>query len=162
MRAHHRRQVTLHKRVPSKRTERAEAELPVGDLLRQAGLKHTQQRQWVIEVLRQARRSGEHLSAQSIHERLPTGGRKVPLATVYRILSNLEAGSIVDHQRLGSGATVYEVTGGDHHDHIVCIRTGSVSEFQNADDERRFRKLAADRGCDLVDYRLTLYVRPRR
>jgi Fur family ferric uptake transcriptional regulator len=57
---------------------------------------------------------------------------------------------------------VFELEKGDHHDHIVCMETGEVIEFYDDVIETRQRQLVEDRGFDLVDHSLVLYVRPKK
>ena len=49
---------------------------------------------------------------------------------------------------------------GEHHDHMVCVETGDVTEFINDDIERLQKEIAAEHGYELIDHSLVLYVKP--
>jgi Fur family transcriptional regulator, ferric uptake regulator len=57
---------------------------------------------------------------------------------------------------------VYELDRGGHHDHMVCLDSGKVIEFESPEIERLQREIAASHGFELEDHRLVLYVRPQR
>ena len=63
-------------------------------------------------------------------------------------------------QNFENGHSVYELTPNDHHDHMVCLKTGKVIEFTNEIIEEQQEKLAEERGYKIVDHRLVLYVEP--
>lgn len=115
----------------------------------------------MIDLLQRAQASGEPVSAQRLHERLGASGREVSLSTIYRALSSLERHGLIYPYRLASGATAYAlVQAGQRHDRIVCVQTGVTHTFCNPEAAHRLQMLAAEYGGELVDYQLTLYVRP--
>ena len=87
-------------------------------------------------------------------------GDEVGLATVYRVLTQFESAGILLKQNFENGHSVYELTPNDHHDHMVCLKTGKVIEFTNEIIEEQQEKLASERGYKIVDHRLVLYVEP--
>ena len=56
---------------------------------------------------------------------------------------------------------MFELSRGDHHDHMVCIDSDEVVEFTDSVIEERQRQIAADHGYELVDHSLVLYVRKK-
>jgi Fur family ferric uptake transcriptional regulator len=48
----------------------------------------------------------------------------------------------------------------DHHDHMVCMETGKVIEFNDQIIEEKQEELAKSLGYKIVDHRLVLYVEP--
>ena len=82
------------------------------------------------------------------------------LATVYRVLTQFESAGILLKQNFENGHSVYELTPNDHHDHMVCLKTGKVIEFTNEIIEEQQEKLAAESGYKIVDHKLVLYVEP--
>jgi len=58
------------------------------------------------------------------------------------------------------GHAVFEMAGDDHHDHMICSKTGQVIEFVDEVIEERQKKIAEDHGFELVDHSLILYVKP--
>jgi hypothetical protein len=50
------------------------------------------------------------------------------------------------------GKSIFELNEGDKHDHIVCVNTGKVVEFHDAEIEKRILKIVKDHGFELVDH----------
>ena len=126
--------------------------------LREAGLKVTLQRIRILEIVEES--DPKHLSADEVYKKLVEAGDEVGLATVYRVLTQFESAGILLKQNFENGHSVYELTPNDHHDHMVCLKTGKVIEFTNEIIEEQQEKLASERGYKIVDHRLVLYVEP--
>ena len=45
---------------------------------------------------------------------------------------------------------------------MVCVETGTVIEFSNAEIERLQAEIAAEHGYDIEDHGLVIYVRPSK
>ena len=127
--------------------------------LRKAGLKVTHPRMRILELLEQLRR---HLTAEDIYRHLLEQGDEIGLATVYRVLTQFEAAGLVLKHNFEGGHAVYELDGGEHHDHMVDVETGKVVEFHSDEIEELQRKIAAERGYEIQDHALVLYVRKLR
>lgn len=131
--------------------------------LKQAGLKVTLPRVKILEILDSAVTSkNQHLSAEDVYKILLNSGDDVGLATVYRVLTQFEAAGLVERHNFEGGHSVFELAKDDHHDHMVCMETGSVIEFYDANIERLQREAAAAKGYDLIDHSLVLYVKPKK
>lgn len=126
--------------------------------LRNAGLKVTQPRMRILEILEQAR--PRHMTAEDIYRTLIEHGDDIGLATVYRVLTQFEAAGLVMKHNFEGGQAVFELDRGEHHDHMVCTETGKVIEFYSEDIERLQREIAAKHGYTIEDHSLVLYVRP--
>ena len=130
------------------------------DDLRKAGLKVTQPRTRILELLEH---SGiRHLSAEDIYRRLLEKGEDIGLATVYRVLTQFEAAGLVLKHNFEGGQAVYELDHGQHHDHMVDMETGKVIEFTSPEIERLQHEIAAKHGFEIEDHSLVLYVRARK
>ena len=70
------------------------------------------------------------------------------------------AGMVVRHN-FETGHSVFELAKGDHHDHMVCMDSGEVIEFVDPIIEKRQHELVAERGYELVDHSLVLYVKKK-
>ena len=126
--------------------------------LREAGLKVTLPRIRILEIFEES--DTKHLSADEVYKKLVEAGDEVGLATVYRVLTQFESAGILLKQNFENGHSVYELTPNDHHDHMVCLKTGKVIEFTNEIIEEQQEKLAAESGYKIVDHKLVLYVEP--
>ena len=102
-----------------------------------------------------------HLSAEDVYKILLEQGEEVGLATVYRVLTQFESAGLVMRHNFDSGHSVFELDRGEHHDHMVCLNTGDVIEFQNEEIERLQKEIANKHGYELVEHSLVLYVKPK-
>lgn len=123
--------------------------------LRSVGLKATLPRMQVMEIFRQS--PSRHLHAEEIYRRLGEQKTDVGLATVYRVLSQLEAAGLLLRQTFESGKAVFELNEGPHHDHLICLQCGRVDEFSNEHIEALQHQVAQTLGYRLAEHRLALY-----
>ncbi|MCL1886713.1 MAG: ferric iron uptake transcriptional regulator [Betaproteobacteria bacterium] len=123
--------------------------------LKASGLKATQPRLKILEIFQQ--NPVRHLSAEDIFRLLIADNLEIGLATVYRVLTQFEQAGLLTRNYFETGKAVYELNEGVHHDHIVCLRCGRVEEFHDDQIEARQRKMARDRGFEMVDHALALY-----
>lgn len=125
------------------------------DELKSTGLKATIPRLKILEVFQ---RGGQrHMSAEDVFRVLLQERADVGLATVYRVLSQFEQASILNRSQFEGGKSVYELNGGQHHDHIVCLDCGQVEEFYDAEIELRQQAVAKLKGFTITDHALSLY-----
>lgn len=127
--------------------------------LRDAGLKVTGPRIMILNVLENS--ADPHMSAEDVYRALLEQGRDIGIATVYRVLTQFEAAGLVKRHNFDTGPALYEMERGEHHDHMVCMKTNQVIEFQNEEIERLQKKIASDAGFELVGHTLILYVKPK-
>lgn len=130
--------------------------------LRKVGLKVTLPRVKILQLLESAEEQNQHLSAEDVYKALMETGEDVGLATVYRVLTQFESAGLVSRLNFETGHSVFELAKGDHHDHMVCVETGDVVEFVDEVIEKRQRELVDERGYELVDHSLVLYVKPKK
>jgi Fur family transcriptional regulator, ferric uptake regulator len=149
--------------MPDIKTQRSPDE-PVPDVdgihsesddLRSAGLKVTAPRRKILEIL--TRSAKRHLSAEAIYRLLLDSHEDIGLATVYRVLSQLEAAGLVTRHHFEGGTSVFELNEGAHHDHMVCLSCGRVEEFVDPKIEERQVVAAKSLGYALCDHSLILY-----
>ena len=129
-----------------------------GDL-RKAGLKVTQPRKRILELLEET--GSKHLTADDIYRIFMQSGEDIGLATVYRVLNQFETAGLVVKHNFEGGQAYYELDSGDHHDHMVCVKTGKVIEFVNEEIENLQKKIADEHGFEIVDHSLVIYVQPK-
>ena len=126
--------------------------------LRKAGLKVTLPRVKILQILENS--EGKHMSAEDVYKALLEAEEDVGLATVYRVLTQFEGAGLVVRHNFDSGHSVFELSRGEHHDHMVCTETGKIIEFVDESIEKRQREIAKKHGYEIVDHNLVLYVRP--
>ena len=128
--------------------------------LRKVGLKVTQPRKRILDLLEEV--GNKHVTADDIYRVLIQAGEDIGLATVYRVLNQFEAAGLVVKHNFEGGQAYYELDSGDHHDHMVCVETGKVIEFSNAEIEKLQADIASKHGYDIEDHSLVIYVRPKK
>ena len=120
----------------------------------QKGVRLTDQRKLVAKVMSE---SEDHPDVDELHKRINKLDPKISIATVYRTVKLFEeAGIVAKHDFKGNKAR-YEQTTQEHHDHLIDINTGEITEFVNEDIEKLQKKVAEKLGYKLVDHRLELY-----
>lgn len=124
--------------------------------LRKAGLKVTLPRVKIYQILERAG-EGDHFSAEDIYKQLMEQGEDVGLATVYRVLTQFEAAGLVSRHHFEGGHSVFELARDDHHDHMVCVKTGIVREFNDPRLDALLDEIAERMGFTITDRTLYLY-----
>ena len=118
------------------------------------GVRLTEQRKLVAKIMSE---SHDHLDVDELHKRVNKFDSKISIATVYRTVKLFEeAGVVAKHDFKGNKAR-YEQAPHDHHDHLIDINTGEITEFVDEDIEKLQKKVAEKLGYKLVDHRLELY-----
>jgi len=118
------------------------------------GVRLTDQRKLIAKVMSE---SDDHPDVDGLHKRVNKIDFKISIATVYRTVKLFEeAGIVAKHDFKGTKAR-YEEVAQEHHDHLIDINTGEITEFVNEDIEKLQEKVAAKLGYKLVDHRLELY-----
>ncbi|MEE9287869.1 MAG: ferric iron uptake transcriptional regulator [Gammaproteobacteria bacterium] len=125
--------------------------------LKKAGLKATLPRIRILQILENGKQ--RHMSAEDVYKALLEAGEDVGLATIYRVLTQFEAASLVTRHHFEGGHSVFELKQGPHHDHIMCIQCGKIVEFVDDIIEERQRVMAEQSGFDIEDHSLILYGR---
>lgn len=125
-------------------------------LLKANNLKFTIQREVILEMLYN---SDEHLTPEALHHLIQ---EKHPdlntgIATVYRTLSLLEDSEMVTSLSFGAQGKKYELGAKDHHDHIICTKCGSISEFVDEEIELRQKKIAEELGFAMQEHSMQIY-----
>ncbi len=123
--------------------------------LKKAGLKVTLPRMKILEILEN--NAKRHMSAEDIYKVLLEADEEIGLATVYRVLTQFEAAGLVARHHFEGGQAVFEINGGEHHDHLVCVKCGRVVEFMDKTIEQRQESVAESHGFELTDHNMILY-----
>lgn len=123
--------------------------------LKKAGLKVTLPRLKILKVLESS--ENKHMTAEGIYKMFIEQGDDIGIATVYRVLTQFETSGIVSRHRFDNDSSVFELCGGPHHDHLICVDCGKVVEFVDEVVERRQESLAKENGFEITDHSLTIY-----
>ena len=118
------------------------------------GVRLTEQRKLVAKVMSGSK---DHPDVDELHKRVSKLDSKISIATVYRTVKLFEESGIVAKHDFKGNKARYEETTQEHHDHLIDINTGEITEFVNDDIEKLQKKVAEKLGYKLVDHRLELY-----
>lgn len=122
--------------------------------LKEAGLKTTLPRLRILSVLEGAK---GHFTAEDVYKNLLDAGEEIAFATVYRVLTQFENAGLVLRHNFEGGRSVFELDDGQHHDHMVCVKCTTVTEFYDAKIEERQSIVAEKHNFKLEDHSLYLY-----
>ena len=119
------------------------------------GLRSTDQRRLIVETYF---RCENHVSIEELLARVRTKDRRVGYATVYRTLKLLAECGVANERRFGDGLTRYELADdASHHDHLICLECGGITEFEEPRIEELQDRVAAKYGFRLRSHKHELY-----
>ncbi len=125
--------------------------------LKQAGLKVTRPRMKILALLENTKK--RHLTAEDVYKILLEQKSDIGLATVYRVLTQFETAGLITRHHFEGAQSVFELTQEEHHDHMICLKTGKIVEFYDEVIEQRQREIAAEHGFEITDHTMILYGR---
>ena len=117
-------------------------------------VKLTDQRKIIAQVMSD---SSDHPDVDELYKRVSKIDSKISIATVYRTVKLFEEVGILAKHDFKGGKARYEELSEGHHDHLIDIKTGEITEFVDEDIEKLQKKVAEKYGYDLVDHKLELY-----
>lgn len=125
--------------------------------LERKDLLYTDQREAILETLLAAER---HLSQEEIYASVrPRGIGKV---TVFRTLKLLLESGLAAEVTGSGGRTLFEVKlDRPHHDHLVCLQCGTVTEVEWPDLERVQQKILKEAAFEAYYHRHEVFGRCR-
>ena len=137
--------------------ERREEFDVLDDYLAQNGLKHSKQRESILQHFLDT--SG-HMTADDlyrvIHRKHPGIGR----TTIYRALKVFVDAQLADAIELRDGLTRFEHKFRHaHHDHMICVECGTILEFVSQEIERLQDEIAEAYGFVIESHRHQMFGR---
>ena len=118
------------------------------------GVRLTDQRKVIAKIMSE---SNDHPNVDELHKRVNKLDTKFSIATVYRTVKLFEEAGVVEKHDFKGNKARYEQTTHEHHDHLIDVNTGEITEFVNDEIEKLQIKMAKKLGYELVDHRLELY-----
>ena len=141
------------RRPVSEEDEARAARSLLRDYLARHRLKHTRQRDAILEVFLD---SGGHVTSEQLHDRVRARHPEIGTATVYRTLKLLVQAGVASSTTFREGVTLYERED-RHHDHLVCVRCGKIIEFESSMIEDAQKEIAKRHRFHLLRHRHELY-----
>ena len=126
----------------------------IEDKCKQKGVWLTEGRKLIAKVMSE---SVNHPDVDDLHKKVIKLDSKISIATVYRTVKLFEEAGIVSKHDFKGNKSRYEQAPEEHHDHLIDINTGEITEFVNEDIEKLQKQVAEKLGYKLVDHRLELY-----
>jgi len=123
--------------------------------LKNVGLKVTLPRVKILQLLEESEL--RHMKAEDVFKKLLEMGEDIGLATVYRVLTQFEAAGLVTRHHFEGGHAIFELNDGEHHDHLVDMKTGKVVEFYDEIIEERQKEIAKKYGFKILEHTMVLY-----
>jgi len=125
-------------------------------IVKQKGLKYTEQREIVLSILIHAT---DHLSAEDVYNQIKTQypESNIGIATVYRALSFLEEVDLITSITFGTDGKKYESNAKSHHDHLICTKCGKIVEFLDDEIEKRQERIAKKNKFKITSHSMQLY-----
>ena len=117
-------------------------------------VKLTEQRKIIAKVMSD---SHDHPDVNELYLRVSKFDNRISIATVYRTVKLFEEAGIITKHDFKGGKARYEEVSEGHHDHLIDVNTGEITEFVNEEIERLQKQVAEKLGYKLVDHRLELY-----
>jgi Fur family ferric uptake transcriptional regulator len=120
------------------------------------GLRSTDQRRLIIETFFQA---PNHVSIEELLADVRAQDPRVGYATVYRTLKLLAECGVAFERRFGDGLTRYELADdtSHHHDHLICVECGKITEFEEPRIEELQEHVARKHGFELRSHKHEMY-----
>lgn len=130
------------------------------EMLKEHGLKVTNQRVLVLQVLSNS--PDRHLTAEEIYDLVKLEYPEIGLATVYRTIQLLLELKLIDRINLDDGFVRYEIASGDekkrhHHHHVICTTCGSVFSFEDDLLEGLEKRIEETLSFKVTDHEVKLY-----
>ena len=121
--------------------------------LEQHGLKHTKQRDLILEVFLEASR---HITSDDLYQTVRAEHPNIGYTTVYRTMKLLCEAGLAQERHFDDGVTRYEIEH-EHHDHLVCVRCGKIIEFECESIEDAQQAIANEHEFLMLRHRHELY-----
>ena len=121
---------------------------------KQKGVRLTDQRKLIAQVMS---KTESHPDVDELHKKVSKLDSKISIATVYRTVKLFEEAGIVAKHDFKGNKSRYEQAPEEHHDHLIDVNSGEITEFVNEEIEKLQKQVAEKLGYKLVDHRLELY-----
>ena len=127
----------------------------ISESLRRKGYRLTPQREAVIKILLE--NPNQHLAAEDIYAMVRKSHPEIGMATVYRSLDLLSNEKIINQLNFEEGYSRYELESQAHHHHLVCLRCGKITEFNDNLLEKVEKEIATQHNFEIVGHLLKFY-----
>ena len=122
--------------------------------LNTTGLRITNQRALILEVIRQG-----HLDADEVYRQAKKKQPRLSLSTVYRTLRMFKKLGLVEELHFDEAHHHYEIKSPSKHHHLVCLGCGKIVEFKCPLSPKMKENIARENDFEVtgVEIRMTGY-----
>ncbi len=126
------------------------------ELLNTAGLRSTNQRALILEIIRQGQ---GHLDADEVYRRARKKQPRLSLSTVYRTLLTLKKLDLIKELHFDEAHHHYEIKPSTEHHHLICLGCGKVVEFECPMSQKIKEDISLEMGFEVTnaEVRMTGY-----
>lgn len=120
------------------------------------GLRSTSQRRLIVDTFLEG---SSHITIDDLLAEVRAQDRGIGYATVYRTLKLLAECGVASERRFGDGLSRYELAdeASQHHDHLICVVCGRITEFEEPRIEELQDEVAARHGFVVASHKHELY-----
>lgn len=119
------------------------------------GLRNTSQREIILSAFLSA---GKHITVDELFDSIREKNPDIGYATVHRNLRLMCNSGIADEIKIGKGKTRFEPKlDHEHHDHLICLKCGQLTEVNDEKIELLQDKLAQANGFIPMRHKLEIY-----
>ena len=122
--------------------------------LNTTGLRVTNQRALILEVIRQG-----HMDADEVYRQARKKQPRLSLSTVYRTLRMFKELGLVEELHFDEAHHHYEMKSSSEHHHLVCLGCGKIVEFECPLSPKMRERVARENDFEVtgVEIRMTGY-----
>lgn len=99
-----------------------------------------------------------HFNADELYASMVLGKQRISRATVYSTLELLEKAGLITKHNFRGERSYYEVGFDEpHHDHLICVRCGHITEFVHPPLLGIRKQIAEKAGLKVVDHSFQIF-----
>lgn len=120
------------------------------------GLRSTAQRRLIVDTFFEG---SAHITIEDLLAKVREHDRGIGYATVYRTLKLLAECGVASERRFGDGLSRYELAdeASTHHDHLICVSCGRITEFEEPRIEALQDDVAKRYGFHVTSHKHEMY-----
>ena len=120
--------------------------------LKERGLKFTPERDAILKTVFTVH---GHFDVEELYKNLSENDKNISRATIYRTIPLLQECNLIQETLYCVGNTKYEyIYEHEHHDHLVCLKCGSIIEFFDGRIEKLQEEICKRYQFNAVEHRL--------
>jgi Fur family ferric uptake transcriptional regulator len=121
------------------------------------GLRSTAQRRLIVDTFFEG--AAARMTIEDLLNEVRSRDRGIGYATVYRTLKLLAECGVASERKFGDGLSRYELAddASAHHDHLICVSCGKITEFEEPRIEALQDEIAVRHGFQITSHKHEMY-----